>query len=34
VHGVLVRHRMLSRLDVEPLTADARTLMAVATRRF
>lgn len=31
LHGVLVRHRMLSRLDMSRLAADARTLMAVAT---
>ena len=30
LYGVLVRHRMLSRLDVKALGADAKTLMAVA----
>jgi putative MATE family efflux protein len=30
LHGVAVRHQMLSRLDVSRLQADARTLMAVA----
>ena len=31
LHGVLVRHHMLSPLDVSRLKADAKTLMAVAT---
>ena len=31
LHGVLVRHRMLSRLDLSRFKLDAKTLMAVAT---
>lgn len=31
LHGVLVRYRMLSRLDLSRFRADAKTLMAVAT---
>jgi putative MATE family efflux protein len=31
LHGVLVRHRMLSRLDVSRFRADAKTVMSVAS---